>query len=90
MGAPFRHASRVRVTTRDGRSFEKLALHRRGSPENPISKDEIVAKFHAVVSPCMDRGRAQKIVDLVDRLETLDRLDDLVALVAAPVALKTP
>jgi 2-methylcitrate dehydratase PrpD len=90
MGAPYRHACRVKVTTRDGRSFEKLNRDRRGSPENPISGQEIVAKFHAVVSPCMERQRAEKIVALVDRLESLDHLDELVALVAAPVSLKKP
>jgi 2-methylcitrate dehydratase PrpD len=35
MGAAFRHAARVKVTARDGRAFEKLVLHRRGSPEAP-------------------------------------------------------
>lgn len=89
-GAPYRHASRMKVTTRDGRTFEKLALDRRGSPERPLAHDDIVAKFHAVVSPCMDRSRAEKIVAVVDRLETLDRLDPLLALVAEPVALKKP
>jgi 2-methylcitrate dehydratase PrpD len=86
MGPVFRHASRVRVTTRDGRAFEKLSLHRRGSPENPLSAAEIVDKFHAVVAPCMKRGAAERIVSIVDRLETLADLDELVAAVAAPVA----
>ena len=31
MGAAFRHAARMKVTTRDGRTFEKLILDRRGS-----------------------------------------------------------
>ena len=90
MGAPFRHASRITVKTRDGRAFEKVTLHRRGSPENPLAPAEIVEKFFAVVSPCMERGRAEKIVALVDRLETLDRLDDLIALATEPVKLKAP
>ena len=73
MGAAFRHAARVKVTTRDGRSFEKLPLHRRGSPEKPLTPSEIEEKFHAVVAPCMSRADAERIVELVDRLETLDR-----------------
>lgn len=90
MGAPFRHASRLKITTHDGRTFEKLARDRRGSPENPIGRAEIVAKFHAVVAPCLERARAEKIVALVDKLETLECLDELVALVAAPVQQETP
>jgi 2-methylcitrate dehydratase PrpD len=90
MGPAFRHASRVKLTTRDGRAFEKQFLHRRGSPENPVSPGEIVEKFRAVVSPCMERSRADRIVAAVDRLETLDNLDELIALAAAPVKLKAP
>jgi 2-methylcitrate dehydratase PrpD len=88
MGPAFRHASRLRVKTRDGRSFEKLTLHRRGSPENPISPKEIVDKFYAVVAPCMRRADAERIVGLVDKLETMWDLRELVGLVAAPVAAK--
>ena len=35
MGAPYRHAARVKVVARDGRTFEKMLLDRRGSPEKP-------------------------------------------------------
>ncbi len=45
MGAPFRHAARVKVTAKDGRSVEKLLHHRRGSPENPLKPEEIQYKF---------------------------------------------
>lgn len=81
MGPPFRHASRIRVTTRDGRRFEKLSLHRRGSPENPLSPGEIVAKFHAVVAPCMDKARADRIVEAVDGLEKMDNVMQIIELV---------
>jgi 2-methylcitrate dehydratase PrpD len=79
MGPAFRHACRVKVTAKDGRVFEKLALHRRGSPENPLAPGEIVEKFHAVVAPCMKRSDAQRVVSLVDRLETLPDLRELIA-----------
>jgi 2-methylcitrate dehydratase PrpD len=77
-GKDFRHACRVKVTAKDGRTFEKLALHRRGSPENPLKASEIVDKFHAVVAPCMKRADAEHIVALVDRLETLPDLKPLI------------
>jgi 2-methylcitrate dehydratase PrpD len=85
MGKDFRHACRVKVTTKGGQAIEKLALHRRGSPEKPLAPSEIVDKFHAVVSPCMARDDAQRIVELVDRLETLDSLQPLIDAVAKPV-----
>jgi 2-methylcitrate dehydratase PrpD len=71
MGIEFRHACRVKVKANDGRAFEKLALHRRGSPENPLKPAEIIEKFRAVVAPCMKRPDAERVIELVDRLETL-------------------
>ena len=80
----------MKVRTTDGREFEKLTLHRRGSPENPLSPQDIVDKFYSVVSPCMKRADAQRIVALVDRLEDLPDLRGLIEAVAAPVGLSMP
>ncbi len=83
MGAPFRHASRVKIATRDGRVFEKLSLHRRGSPENPLAPEEVVHKFRNVVAPCMDPAAAERIVTAVDGFETLSDIQDLMPLLGA-------
>ena len=64
-----RHAARIGVTTRDGRRFEKMLLDRRGSPENPLSREELEHKFRHVVAPCVDSAHAERIVDLVRSLE---------------------
>ncbi|MDP2242223.1 MAG: MmgE/PrpD family protein [Burkholderiales bacterium] len=85
MGAAFRHAARVKVTARDGRVFETLALDRRGSPENPLAPADIEHKFSNVVVDCIDGARAARIVQLVRDLERLDTLSELIGLVAAPV-----
>lgn len=90
MGKDFRHACRVKVVTKGGQVIEKLALHRRGSPEKPLAPSEIVDKFYAVVSPCMAKEDAKRIVELVDRLETLDSLQPLIDAVAKPVKGQTP
>ena len=87
MGAPFRHASRVKITTRDGRVFEKLSLHRRGSPENPLSPEEVVHKFRNVVAPCMNQAAAERIVTAVDGFETLTDIQDLMPLLGAAVGM---
>ena len=85
-GPAFRHAARVRVTARDGRSFEKFLSDRRGSPENPLTREEIEQKFRHVVAPCVDKARAERIIKTVARLETLDSLSELIDLCAAPVS----
>ena len=83
MGAEFRHAARIKVTTRDGRVFEKLILHRRGSPEVPLSPEEIEYKFRHVVRPCVGASRIERIVQLCRVLERQDSTSELIGLVAA-------
>jgi 2-methylcitrate dehydratase PrpD len=87
MGAPFRHASRVVISTRDGQRHEKLALHRRGSPENPLSAEDVVNKFRNVVAPCMAKVDAERIIAAVDRCEQLADVGELARLVGAAVQL---
>jgi 2-methylcitrate dehydratase PrpD len=87
MGAPFRHASRVKITTRAGKVHEKLALHRRGSPENPLAPEEVIHKFRNVVAPCMSKADAERIIATVDRCESLADINELTAIVGAAVTL---
>jgi 2-methylcitrate dehydratase PrpD len=87
MGAPFRHASRVKITTRDGKVHEKLALHRRGSPENPLAPEEVIHKFRNVVAPCMSKADAERIITTVDRCELLADINELATIVGAAVTL---
>ncbi|HEY9446111.1 MAG TPA: MmgE/PrpD family protein [Burkholderiales bacterium] len=84
MGAAYRHAARVKVTTRDGRAFEKLILHRRGSPEAPLQPQDIEYKFRHVVRSCISEDRMSRILELVRGLEHLDTTRELLQLVAAP------
>jgi 2-methylcitrate dehydratase PrpD len=84
MGAPFRHAARVKVQNRKGETFEKLVLHRRGSPEHPLAPDEIEYKFRHVVGACVPKASADSIVQLVASLEKLDDLSGLISTIAAP------
>jgi 2-methylcitrate dehydratase PrpD len=86
MGPDFRHACRVKLKANDGRVFEKLVLHRRGSPENPLQPAEIVEKFRAVVAPCMKRPAAERVIELVDRLETLPDVRALIEATASAVS----
>jgi len=87
MGAPFRHASRVKISTRAGQVHQKLALHRRGSPENPLAPEEVVHKFRNVVAPCMSKADAERIITTVDRCESLADINALAAIIGAAVTL---
>jgi 2-methylcitrate dehydratase PrpD len=84
MGAQFRHAARVRVTTRDGRTFNAELLNRRGSAENPLQPEDIEHKFRQVVRSCLAPAHVERIVALVRGMEKQTNLDELVAIVGAP------
>ena len=84
MGAPFRHAARMKVTARAGKSYEKLLLHRRGSPENPLKPEDIEYKFRHVVSPCLSQPDIERVIKLVGTLEQLSSTSELVDILAAP------
>jgi 2-methylcitrate dehydratase PrpD len=86
MGAPFRHAARVAVTLRNGQRFTHEILHRRGSPENPLSPADVEYKFRHVVASCLTQQDIDRVIQLVGRLEQLDDLSELIALLAAPRA----
>jgi aconitate decarboxylase len=80
MGAPFRHAARLELTTRDGRVFRHERLSRRGSPDDPVGPAAIVRKFDDCVRGVLSDDNAAALRGLVMRLDTLDNTGDVSAL----------
>ena len=86
MGAAFRHAARLSLTTRDGRTFMREILNRRGSPENPLKPEDIEYKFRHVVKSCLTPANIDKVMQLVAKLDKLDSTSELISILAAPTA----
>ncbi len=76
----------VAVTMRDGAVHRARVAAPHGAPNDPVTNDELVAKFHALADRVTDRARADAIEQAVVGLEELDDVDYLVDLLAAPVA----
>jgi 2-methylcitrate dehydratase PrpD len=83
MGPAYRHAARVAVTTRDGRQFKHEILNRRGSPENPLSHDDVVYKFRNVVESCLSKYDIDRMIALTERLDTTEDTSELFGLLAS-------
>jgi 2-methylcitrate dehydratase PrpD len=83
MGPTLRHAARVSVVTRDAREFREEALHRRGSPENPLTPDEVLDKFRHVAGACLPRAHVDRIIDLTAQLDRLESMQEMTALLGA-------
>lgn len=59
----------IRVTTRDGRIFEKIVLHPRGGTQNPMTDDGLVAKFRSNVALGFRDSVADDLLDVVSDFE---------------------
>jgi 2-methylcitrate dehydratase PrpD len=84
MGPAFRHAARVKIETRDKRTFAREILHRRGSPENPLKPADIEYKFRNVARGCLSQRRLERVVELCKTLDRQADLRELIAILAAP------
>ena len=76
----------VAVTTRDGAVRRACVDVPHGAPTDPVTNEELVAKFHALADRVTSSARAEAIERAVVGLEDLDDVDYLVDLLAAPVA----
>jgi 2-methylcitrate dehydratase PrpD len=70
-GPAFRHAARVDVRTTDGRGLRREVWHRRGSPENPVSRQEVEEKFAANVDKLLGARDAARLRSLAAGLDGL-------------------
>jgi 2-methylcitrate dehydratase PrpD len=76
----------VAVTMRDGTVHQARVVEPHGGPADPVTNDELVAKFHALADRVTSRGRAEAIERAVVGLDDLDDTKYLIDLLAAPVA----
>jgi aconitate decarboxylase len=81
MGPAFRHAARVAVRTVDGRQLKREALNRRGSPENPVSREDVERKFAANLAGLLEVGDIERLKTLALTLDTLANADDILRIV---------
>ena len=74
---PERYTTLLSVSTHDGTEYERRVDFARGTPESPMTDEEIVAKFRHLASGRVGDDRAEQIVKLVADLEHHERLDGL-------------
>lgn len=82
MGPAFRHACRMTLLTRDGRTLFHEELARRGSPENPVSEAEVQRKFRGNVAGLLSVEEADRVIAAVSDFERLPDASALVAILA--------
>jgi len=73
----------VKITTTDGRSFDKQLDFPKGDPRNPLTDREIEEKFEALADPVMSKPAQQKLKDAIWNLEKCSSVRELMSLMKA-------
>lgn len=79
-----RVACRLVVRCRSGAIHETEVRYRKGSPEDPMTAEELDAKFMDLAGKSVDRQTAQRIVAIVAALDRTDSLEELSRLLTTP------
>ena len=66
---PAQWPAAVTVRLLDGRTLREAVDHPKGDPENPLTPDEIMAKFYALASPLAGETTALRFAALVAHLD---------------------
>jgi 2-methylcitrate dehydratase len=71
------------ITTNDGREFVETVDHAKGSPSNPLSDEELIAKFRANSSAVISRERQDKIIAATWAFEQITDLREYLKLLVS-------
>ena len=72
--------ARVSITTNSGETHTAQVDHAKGSPQNPMSDDEIVSKFKANAEGVLNSERQDEVIDLTWRFDELNDIGEYMKL----------
>ncbi|MEX0701155.1 MAG: MmgE/PrpD family protein [Planctomycetales bacterium] len=75
--------NRITITLADGRQETAENEFPRGHDRNPMSDEEVEAKFRRLAAGRLDEATQDKVLDACWKLEELDRVEDLLGLFPA-------
>jgi len=78
---PAKQPSRVRVRTKDGKSYEAYLEYPKGDPREPMTQEDLDIKFGGLADSLLDKKRQAKIKETVMHCEHLSASDFMAALV---------
>jgi 2-methylcitrate dehydratase PrpD len=81
-----RFATELTITLDDGTTLHRRITQPHGGPADPVTNEELIGKYRALVGPLVPPARLAAIEDAVLNLDTLDDLGDVTDLLAPPVA----
>ena len=73
-------SAKVAVSLKDGRTLQESVTAQRGDARNPVTRDELVAKFRFLAAETLGESKTQKVIDTVDSLDSLGSVRELTRL----------
>ena len=75
--------ARVTVRMADGATYEETVAFAKGTKQNPLTEDELVAKFRDLTSRALTPERADRVIEMVMNLEAEESITRLTSLLTA-------
>ena len=75
LGHEFRHMASVELITNDNKKFIHTEKFRKGSPENPIPRNEILEKFNSLAKFSYDHEKIENIKEKIEKIEKSNNID---------------
>ncbi|MGB2956114.1 MAG: MmgE/PrpD family protein [Anaerolineales bacterium] len=72
--------ARVSITTNSGETHTAQVDHAKGSPQNPMSDEEIVSKFRANAGDILSSEQQDQVIDLTWRFDELEDIGEYMSL----------
>jgi 2-methylcitrate dehydratase PrpD len=73
----------VRITLKDGRTFQTMIQHAVGSAKNPMTDRQLEQKFEGLATDILPSDKTQRLIELCWRIESLPEAGQLARLAAA-------
>ena len=74
--------ARVSITTNSGETHTAQVDHAKGSPQNPMSDEEIVSKFRANAEDILSSEQQDQVIDLTWRFDELEDIGEYMSLLS--------
>jgi len=72
--------ARVSITIKTGNTFTAQVDHAKGSPQNPMSDDEVISKFRANAGDVLNKEQQDQVIDLTWRFDELEDIGEYMSL----------
>ena len=74
---PLKRAIRMTVKLKDGTVYQEKLDGAKGTPVNPMNRDEIQDKFRDLATVVLSEDRVEKIIKMIEDLESLSDISVL-------------